>query len=120
MSARSPDQAFYERTFVVAALALVGYLLYLILAPFFAPIAWAFFIAFLLHPTQEWLVRRLSGRVTVSAALLTFATLLILLGPLTALGAAFAKQVADLLRYAQQLAAEHRPSAPSELADFPI
>jgi predicted PurR-regulated permease PerM len=114
------DQQFYARTFALLVLLLVGYLLYLILAPFFAPIAWAFFIAFLLHPTQEWLVRRLSGRATVSAALLTFATLLILLGPLTALGAAFAKQVADLLRYAQQLAAEHAPSAPSELADFPI
>ena len=119
MSARSPDQAFYERTFVVAALALVAYLLYLILAPFFAPIAWAFFIAFLLHPAQSSLVRR-SGRASVSAALLTLLTFLILVGPIAALAAAFVKQVAELLRYAQQFAADHRMTAAADLAAVPV
>ena len=78
MSARNAEHAFYERTFVVAALALLAYLLYLILAPFFAPIAWAFFIAFLLHPAQSSLARRLAGRASVSAALLTLVTFLIM------------------------------------------
>src|SRR5690606_17807372 len=53
----------------------------------------------------------------VSAALLTAAMLVILVGPLTALGAAFAAQLAELIRYAQQLAVEHRPPI---LADLPI
>lgn len=114
------DQQFYARTFSFLVLLLLGYLLYLILAPFFAPIAWAFFIAFLLHPTQAWLVRKTSGRAAASAALLTLATLLMLVGPLTALGAAFVAQVAELLRYAQQFAVDYRPSAPSDLASVPI
>lgn len=113
------DSQFYARTFALLVLLAVTYLLYLVLAPFFAPIAWAFFIAFLLHPTHAWIVRR-SGRPTTSAGLLTAATLVILVGPLTALAAAFAAQVADLLRYAQQFAAEHRAPTAADLADVPV
>lgn len=113
------DSQFYARTFTLLALLAVAYLLYLVLAPFLAPIAWAFFIAFLLHPTHAWLVRR-SGRPTASAALLTAATLVLLVGPLAGLGATFATQAAELLRYAQQFAAEHRPPAAAELAQIPV
>ncbi|MDQ5849746.1 MAG: AI-2E family transporter, partial [Pseudomonadota bacterium] len=73
-----------------------------------------------LHPTHAWLERRFHGRASVSAALLTLATLLVILGPLTALGAAFAAQVAELLRYAQGYAAEHKPGAPSDLVNIPV
>jgi len=114
------DSQFYARTFALGVLLTVAYLLYLVLAPFFAPIAWAFFIAFLLHPTHAWLVRRSGGHATASAGLLTAATLVLLVGPLTALGASFAAQVAELLRYAQQYAAGHKPPSPAELADIPV
>ena len=80
------DQAFYARTFALLTLALLAYLLYQILLPFLAPIAWALFIAFLLHPTHAWLERRLRGRPSWSAGLLTLATFLMLVGPLAALG----------------------------------
>jgi predicted PurR-regulated permease PerM len=113
------DTQFYARTFALLALLLVAYLLYLVLAPFFAPIAWAFFIAFLLHPMHAWLTRR-TARPTASAGLLTAFTLVVLVGPLTALGAAFAAQVADLLRYAQQFASEHRAPGPADLAQIPV
>lgn len=111
---------FYARTFAVLTLLLLGYLLYLILAPFFAPIAWALFIAFLIHPLHAWLVGKFGGRASLSAALLTAATLLLLIGPLTALGAAFAAQAAELLRYVQQIVIEHKPSEPSDLATIPV
>ena len=114
------DQAFYARTFTLIALAVLGYLVYQMLSPFLAPLVWALFIAFLLNPIHIRLVRRLGGRANLSAALLTFATLVIVLGPLTALGAAFAAQVTDLLRYAQEFAAEHTPSQPSDLANLPV
>ena len=116
----SSDQVFYARTFALLTLALLAYLLFQILQPFLAPIAWALFIAFLLQPVHAWLVRKLGGRASTSAALLTFATLLILVGPLTALGAAFVAQAADLLRYAQEFAVENRPSEPSDLASLPL
>jgi predicted PurR-regulated permease PerM len=114
------DETFYSRTFAVLAFLVLAYLLYRILLPFLAPIAWALFIAFLLHPTHGWLARRLGGRPSWSAALLTLATFFVLLGPLTALGAAFVAQVAELLRYAQDFAAEHKPADLSELAEVPV
>ena len=114
------DRVFYARTFALLTLFVLAYLLYLILQPFFAPIAWALFIAFLLHPLQERLTRRLHGRPSLSATLLTIATFLLLVGPLAALGTAFAAQAAELLRYAQDFAVEHRPEAASDLVDLPF
>lgn len=121
-ASRSPTsgEAFYARTFALVTLLLLGFLLYQILLPFFAPLAWAVFIAFLLHPLHGWLVARLGGRASLSAALLTLATFVILIGPITALGAAFAVQVADLLQYAQQLAAGRTPEDLAKLADLPV
>ena len=114
------DQVFYARTFALVTLALLAYLLYLVLQPFFTPIAWALFIAFLLHPVHERLTRRLHGRPSLSATLLTIATFLLLVGPLAALATAFGAQAAELLRYAQGFAVEHRPEAASDLVDLPL
>lgn len=116
----TPEEVFYQRTFVVLTILLLGFLLYQILLPFFGPLAWALFIAFLIQPLHQWLVRKFRGHASLSAALLTFATLLLLIGPLTALSAAFATQVGHLLQYAQQLATDHRPSQMSDLATVPV
>lgn len=113
-------EAFYARTFALLALFLLGLLLYRILLPFFVPLAWALFIAFMLFPIHTWLAGKLRGRAGVSAALLTLATLLLLIGPLTALGAAFAAQVADLLQYAQRFATERGPADVSDLLAVPV
>jgi predicted PurR-regulated permease PerM len=43
-----------------------------------------------------------------------------LIGPLTALGAAFGKQAADLTRHVQQLVVEHKPATPSDLESLPV
>jgi predicted PurR-regulated permease PerM len=117
---QTSDRTFYTRAFALIALLLVGYLLYLVLAPFFAPLAWALFIAFLLHPLHAWLTRRLRRRPTLSAALLTLATFLLVIGPLAALGAAFGAQVGDLARKAQAFAAEHKPADLYDLTSLPV
>jgi predicted PurR-regulated permease PerM len=116
----SPERLFYARAFALLGLLLLGYLLYLILAPFLAPIGWALFIAFLIYPLHRWLARKLGGRAALSAVLLTVLIFFLLVGPLTALGAAFVKQAADLTRYVQQLVVEHKPAAPSDLATLPV
>lgn len=116
----STGENFYARTFALLTLFLLGFLLYRILAPFLIPLAWALFIAFLLHPVHTRLARALGGRPRLSAALLTFATLLILVGPLTALGAAFLTQARALLEFGQQIAAQHRPSELANLGNAPV
>jgi predicted PurR-regulated permease PerM len=116
----SPERLFYARAFALVGLLLLGYLAYLILAPFLAPIAWALFIAFLIYPLHRWLARKLGGRAAISAVFLTILVFLLLIGPLTALGAAFAKQAAELTKYVQQLVVEHKPAAPSDLETLPV
>src|SRR4051812_27387068 len=101
---------FYARTFTLVALLILGFLLYEILLPFFSPIAWALFIAFRILPIHEWLAAKLGGRRKLSAALLTLATIAILVGPIAALGAGFGAQAGELLRYVQQLPPHHRPT----------
>jgi len=114
------ERRFYARTFALIATALLVWLLYLVLSPLAQPIAWALFIAFLLHPLHAWLTRKLRGRAALSAVLLTILTLVVVTGPLGALGAAFAAQVADLARRAQDFAAEHRPTDIADLAAVPV
>ena len=111
---------FYARTFALLTLALLAYLLFQILQPFLAPIAWALFIAFLVYPLHRWLSKKLRDRAGWSAGLLTAATVLLLVGPLAGLGAAFAAQAAELLRHAQDFAIEHRPEQASDLASIPL
>lgn len=115
-----PGEVFYARTFALVTLALLSLLLYRILLPFFGPLAWALFISFLLYPVHAWLVARLHGRANVSAALLTLATLLLLIGPLTALAAAFVAQVAELLQYAQRFAAARGHADVGDLLAVPV
>jgi predicted PurR-regulated permease PerM len=114
------DRTFYARTFAVVAAALIAYLLFLVISPLAQPIAWALFIAFLLHPLHRWLTRKLRGRSAASAALLTALTVIVLLGPLGALGATFAAQLTELARRAQDFAVEHRPANFAELAEVPV
>jgi len=118
--AQRADRQFYARVFTLAALALLGYLLFSTLRPLFAPIAWALFIAFLVQSPQAWLASHTGGRRQLSAAILTAATIFLIVGPLTALIAAFTGQAADLLRFIQTFAIEHRPSEPYDLATIPV
>ena len=111
---------FYARTFALAAAALLAWLVYLVLSPLAQPIAWALFIAFLLQPLHRRLTRALGGRSQLSAALVTLGTVVLLLGPLGGLGAAFAAQVTDLAKRAQEFAVEHRPQDFSDLAGIPV
>src|SRR5262245_54753502 len=119
-SPSTPEEVFYARTFVLAWLILLGYLVYYILLPFYVPLAWALFIAFLLHPLHTRFSRQLGGRISLSAALLTFATFLMLVGPIAALGAAFGAQVADLLRWVPQYANDHGASQFSDITSAPF
>lgn len=99
-------EVFYARTFALLTLFVLGFLSYRILLPMYTALAWAAFIAFLLHPLQIRLAHLLRGRKSIAAGLLTIATVLVVLGPLTGLGAAFAVQVDEVLKIAQQLATE--------------
>lgn len=114
-----PRDRFYARTFALATTLVLGIALYYILAPFLGPLLWALFIAFLLHPLHVRLTRRLRNRAQLSALLLTLLTFVVIIGPLTALSAAFAAQVGDLLQFAQQTVADQTKSNVLNLTNVP-
>jgi predicted PurR-regulated permease PerM len=59
------------------------------------------FLAFLLHPLHLRLTRRCGGRANLSAATLTIAALIMLVGPVAAMGLAMVSQASDLVRWLQ-------------------
>src|SRR5687767_14195878 len=113
------DDRFYARSFALAATVALGLAFYRIIEPFLGPITWAIFLAFLLHPLHVRLTRRLKGRKQTSAFALTILTLIVFLGPLTALSAAFAAQVGQLLQYAQHTVADQARSNVLDFANVP-
>jgi predicted PurR-regulated permease PerM len=110
---------FYARTFALVTALLLGIALFKIVEPFIGPLLWALFIAFLLNPLHTWLTARLKGRAQLSSLLLTLLTLIVVLGPLTALSAAFAAQVGDLLQTAQDTVADQTRNNVFDLTNVP-
>ena len=110
---------FYARSFALATAAALTYALLQIIRPFLGPLLWALFIAFLLHPLHVRLVTRFKRRPQTSALLLTLLTLVVVLGPLTALSAAFAAQAGDLLHYAQTTVADQTRANVFDVTNVP-
>jgi len=92
---------FYTRAFTLVTCLVLALALYRILTPFLGPLIWAIFLAFLLHPLHVRLTRRFGNRPQASALVLILLLLMLCLGPLTGLSAAFATQVGDLLHFVQ-------------------
>jgi predicted PurR-regulated permease PerM len=113
------NDRFYARTFALATCLLLGLALFKIVQPFLGPLLWAIFIAFLLYPLHLRLTARLRGKPQWSAALLTVLTFIVIIGPLTALSAAFAAQVGDLLQIVQDKVAGQTSGNVLNLANVP-
>jgi len=91
--------SFYRRTFVIATIVILGYLLWRVLAPLGGALGWAAVLAFLLLPLHEWLTRKLKGRKALSAGILTGLTPFFVMAPVAMIAIAFAGQVGVLLNY---------------------
>ena len=111
---------FYRRVFMLVVVALLGVLLFRIVEPFLAPLAWASVLGYLMHPLQSRLTRRLRGRAGLAAMLLTLLSFAVFIGPLTLLGGAFATQVGLLVGAMQRLVADLQISSLDDLAALPV
>lgn len=94
---------FYRRTFLIAMTAVLAWVLLRILRPFFGPLAWAAFLAFLLQPLHTWLTWKLRGRASASAGIITALTPVFVVAPLAILGVIFVAQVANLVEWLRTL-----------------
>jgi predicted PurR-regulated permease PerM len=111
---------FYARVFGLAAAAILGLVLYRIVAPFVGPMMWALLLAFLLHPLHVRLTRRFKGRENLSASLLTLGAFVMLAGPLAGMSAAFVAQAADLVQWLQEKLARQSDRPFSLLSNVPM
>jgi len=115
-----PRDRFYARTFALLTVLVLGLVLFRIVQPFLGPLLWALFVAFLLHPVHGRLTRQFKGRKQLSALLLTILTFIVIVGPLTALSAAFAVQLGDLLQYAQSTVSDPTKTNVLNLMNVPL
>ena len=109
---------FYPRVFALVGGAALGFALYLIFRPFFAAMAWAAFLAFLLFPLNVRWRRRLRGRGPAAGALTILAPITILL-PLSALAIEFVSQIGGLLQGLRKAAAQRDFRTLADLGQFP-
>ena len=120
-TAKDHDAAFsfYRRVFGLCVTGILAWLLYRIVQPFLAPLAWACVIAYLVHPLQERLAQRLAGRENIAAGLLTSACFFVLIGPLTLIGMAFASEAGVLVAALQATVSRLQIASVQDLADLP-
>lgn len=114
-----PRDRFYARSFTLMTALALGLALYKILEPFIGPLLWSVFLAFLLFPLHTWLTPRLRNRPHWSAFALTMLTLVVFVGPLTALSAAFVAQAGELIQYIRDQLAGQTSSNVLDLTNVP-
>ena len=114
-----PDR-FSTRVFGVAVVGLLAYLLFRIYEPFFTPIYWAFLLAFMLFPLNAFLRRRLRGRRTLAAGLLTAAVTLGVAIPVAIGMVAFARQAVELGHRVAAIAQQYEIGGPDDLVKLPV
>ena len=116
------DDRFYPRVFGLAVAALAAVALYWILKPFFGPILWALLLAFLLHPVNARMRKRLGGKKRHGAAalLMTALVAVAIVIPAGLIAIAFAGQAADLIERLGDLASRYRIARPSDVVRLPV
>jgi predicted PurR-regulated permease PerM len=114
------ESTFYRRTFAVVVAAVLAYAVWRIVEPFLSPILWATFLTFLAWPLHVRLQQRLQGRRSLSAALLTLAMPIVILGPLVALATTFTAQAAPLIGHLRALAGRLGGTTLSDVKTHPI
>ena len=115
MSAASP---LARRLAPWLALGVLVPLVFLVLTPFMAPLAWAAVLAYASWPLAEWLRRRCGGRDTLAASLATALAALTLFAPLLWLAWLAQEEVGRLAPAAQAFLAAP-PELPAWLSGLP-
>jgi predicted PurR-regulated permease PerM len=111
---------FYRRSFQIVAAAVLAYMLYEILVPLRTELGWAAVLAFILHPLQVSLTRRLKGRRALAAGIITGLTPFLVLAPLAVLGAVFAGQVAHVIESLRNRTILSAPEIMERLSGYPL
>jgi predicted PurR-regulated permease PerM len=112
-----------ERIEQIAVIAVLGTLAggcLVVLRPFLSALLWALVLSYSTWPLHAWLVRRLKGRRTVAALLMTLLVAAIFILPLVAAGTGLADSVAKVVGIVAVLLEQGLPSPPAWASDLPV
>jgi len=115
---RLTSRTFYSRVFALVAGSVTAGLTIAVLLPIWQPVVWAVLLAALLHPVQLWLTDKFGKRPSLAAALLTVATIVVVVGPVSGLVASFGSEVAELAEKVRDRPAN--PARMPELQEVPV
>ncbi len=99
MSTQPPSFLTRSSLFAAVFFGLFLFLFYQmarLVAPFLSPLLWASILTLALYPIYKKLLSRLKGRHGLAAGIMTFATLLLVIGPAVSLLIVLASQAVDL------------------------
>lgn len=80
---------------------LIGYLVYLVMLPFFIPVFWAVAFVIIFYPYYRWLVKKLKGREALASVLACLTIALFLIIPLAIIGGMMATELLHLYKWAE-------------------
>lgn len=111
---------FYQRGVLVLTVAILGIAVYLVLAPFWASLAWSIVLAVLFAPLQDRLLVRLGNRPAAAAAVLTLMTPVVVFLPLVLVGASFIEQGRTLIYELQHSSWRIDGTLLDRIEDYPV
>ena len=114
------SQERIEQIVVIALLVLLAVGCFVVLRPFLSALLWALILSFSTWPLHAALVRRLHGRRTLAATLMTLLVAAIFILPLVAVGTGLADSVATVAGIAGTLLEQGPPGPPAWVADLPV
>lgn len=80
---------------------LVGYLMYVVMAPFFIPIFWAIVLVILFYPYYQWILSKLPRHPGLSSLFACLSIALFIIIPLSVLGSMMAAELLHLYNWAE-------------------
>jgi predicted PurR-regulated permease PerM len=114
------SQQRIEQIVVIALLVVVAVGCLTVLRPFLSALLWALILSFSTWPLYAWLVRRLNGRRSLAAFIMTLLVAAIFILPLAAAGAGLADSVAKVGSMVAVLLRQGPPGPPAWVAELPI
>jgi len=113
------DSPLARRVATFAFLVLIFGLTFWVLSPFFAALAWAGILAYVTWPLHQWVLRRLPGRDSLAALLMTVGVAAMLLLPLLWVMVTLVGELAVASGILKQLAAQGLPPLPDGVRGWP-
>ncbi|MBW7957229.1 MAG: AI-2E family transporter [Deltaproteobacteria bacterium] len=91
----------WEYLLTLVLSVIIGYLMYLVMAPFLIPIFWAIIFVILFYPYYIWLTSRFRGRRSLASLAACTSIALFLIVPMALLGSALAAELVNLYAWAE-------------------